>query len=365
MLDSEKNAGMAKPYLGNRAVQWSRIDAEDVGSIKLTADDIQRYRLRRGDLLVCEGGEVGRAALWLDQLDECYFQKALHRLRSKGRFSSELLLHLLQHFSVSGQLRNFVTQTSIAHLPKEKFEQVPIPVPSTEAEQGAIAEALTDADSLVQSLEQLLAKKRQIKQGAMHELLTGQRRLPGFVGGWETKRFGDVVSLRRDRLDPRRTGAQEFCVEPRTGVLCGHGVTDESSSLKSVFCAGDVLFGKLRAYLRKHWLATQAGVCSTEIWVLVAKPATLRPAFLVQVVKTDRFVEAASSSYGTHMPRSDWNVVRSFEVNVPPLEEQTAIAQTLSDMDAELTALEARIAKARALKQGMAQALLTGRIRLV
>lgn len=99
--------------------------------------------------------------------------------------------------------------------------------------------------------------------------------------------------------------------------------------------------------------------------MLVAKPATLRPAFLVQVVKTDRFVEAASSSYGTHMPRSDWNVVRSFEVNVPPLEEQTAIAQTLSDMDAELTALEARIAKARALKQGMAQALLTGRIRLV
>jgi type I restriction enzyme, S subunit len=81
MLDSEKNIGVPKPYLGNRAVQWGRIDLNDIGVIKLLPSDLQRYRLREGDLLVCEGGEIGRAAIWNRPMEECYYQKALHRLR--------------------------------------------------------------------------------------------------------------------------------------------------------------------------------------------------------------------------------------------------------------------------------------------
>ncbi len=79
----------------------------------------------------------------------------------------------------------------------------------------------------------------------------------------------------------------------------------------------------------------------------------------------DRFVEAASTAYGTHMPRADWNVVKNYEVAVPSIEEQTAIAAVLSDMDAEISALEARREKTRRVKQGMMQELLTGRTRLV
>jgi len=81
MLDSEKNAGVPKPYLGNRAVKWGRIDLDDIGVIKLTPSDLQRFRLREGDLLVCEGGEIGRTAIWRQPIEECYYQKALHRLR--------------------------------------------------------------------------------------------------------------------------------------------------------------------------------------------------------------------------------------------------------------------------------------------
>jgi type I restriction enzyme S subunit len=81
MLDSEKNVGVPKPFLGNRAVQWGRIDLSDIGVVKLTPSDLQRFRLRDGDLLVCEGGEIGRAAIWRQLIEECYYQKALHRLR--------------------------------------------------------------------------------------------------------------------------------------------------------------------------------------------------------------------------------------------------------------------------------------------
>ena len=87
--------------------------------------------------------------------------------------------------------------------------------------------------------------------------------------------------------------------------------------------------------------------------------------FLFQLVKTDDFIEAASNSYGTHMPRSDWSIVENFELALPPMSEQTAIATILSDMDTELTALESRHTKTRALKQAMMQELLTGRTRLL
>ncbi len=204
----------------------------------------------------------------------------------------------------------------------------------------------------------------------MQELLTGKKRLPGFSGEWETKAFGDIAQPRRERIDPRRTGLHGFCIELEhieqgTGCLASYTATSAGSSLKSVFQKDDVLFGKLRAYLRKYWLANREGVCSTEIWVLTAKRELLIPEFLFQLVKVDRFIEATSSAYGTHMPRSDWNVVKNYEVRLPKAPEQTAIATILSDMDAEIAALEAKLAKARQLKQGMMQELLTGRIRLV
>lgn len=87
--------------------------------------------------------------------------------------------------------------------------------------------------------------------------------------------------------------------------------------------------------------------------------------FLFQIVQTDHFIDAASNSYGTHMPRSDWNVVKNYELKMPLVPEQTAIAEVLTEMDAELAALEQRREKTRALKQAMMQELLTGRIRLL
>jgi type I restriction enzyme S subunit len=250
------------------------------------------------------------------------------------------------------------------------IEQLVSPLPPTRAEQEAIAGALSDADALIESLEQLVAKKGQVKHGAMQELLTGRKRLPGFTGEWETKRFGEVAQPRMDRVDPRRSGPFEYCVELEhieqgTGRLLGFTITDESSSLKSIFRPRDVLFGKLRAYLRKYWLADRDGVCSTEVWVLTPRAGLVAHEFLFHLVTVDRFIEAASTAYGTHMPRSDWNVVKNFQVLLPSLPEQQAIAAVLSDMDAEVAAVETRLAKARQVKQGMMQELLTGRIRLV
>ena len=147
MLDSAKNSGVPKPYIGNRSVQWGRIDVGDIDTVPMTLADLQRFRLRRGDLLVCEGGEIGRAAIWDNPIPECYYQKALHRLRPIRNYDIYLMMSLLQLWASTGYLANYVTQTSIAHLPKDKLEIVPLPVPPP-AEQRAIAEVLSDVDEI-------------------------------------------------------------------------------------------------------------------------------------------------------------------------------------------------------------------------
>ena len=125
MLDAKRNVGVAKPYLGNRAVQWNRIDIAGLPSVPLSPADLLRFRLEKGDLLACEGGEVGRAAIWDAPLDECYYQKALHRLRPLKAFDPRFMVAILHRLADRGMLANYVTQTSIAHLPRDKFIEIP------------------------------------------------------------------------------------------------------------------------------------------------------------------------------------------------------------------------------------------------
>ena len=125
------------------------------------------------------------------------------------------------------------------------------------------------------------------------------------------------------------------------------------------------MFGRLRSYLRKYWLAEREGFCSTEIWALVPEKERVESGFLFQIVRLDEFITATGISYGTHMPRSDWSTIKEWPFPLPPVKEQKAIAAVLSDIDDEIEALDKRLAKTRDLKQGIAQELLTGRTRLV
>jgi type I restriction enzyme S subunit len=176
MLDAAKNTGVPKPYVGNRAVQWGLVDTSELQTVPLTPLDLVRFRLRKGDLLVCEGGEVGRAAIWDEPIPECYYQKAIHRLRPRNGYDPYLLMSFLYLWSSTGYLSNFVTQTSIAHLPKDKFEHVPLPMPPP-SEQQAISEVLAEMDAEIAALERRRDKTKAIKQGMMQALLTGRVRL--------------------------------------------------------------------------------------------------------------------------------------------------------------------------------------------
>ena len=119
-------------------------------------------------------------------------------------------------------------------------------------------------DSLLATLAQFVAKTRDVKQATMQRLLTGEQRLPGCGGSWQTWKFGDAARPRVERTLPARTPLSEFCVEldnmgQGSGTLAAVAPARPGASLKAVFRTGDVLFGKLRAYLRKFWLADRDG----------------------------------------------------------------------------------------------------------
>ncbi len=194
-------------------------------------------------------------------------------------------------------------------------------------------------------------------------------RTGGNTPEWKTKLLGDIVSIRNQKVLPSNVSADTPCVElehigSNDGRLLERSTAEYSTSSKYRFLAGDVLFGRLRSYLRKFWLADCDGICTTEIWPLMVDTEQIDSRFLHAIVQSEQFFAMANLSYGTHMPRADWAIMRNFTVMLPEIQEQHAIAEALSDVDGLLNALEALIAKTQAIKQAAMQQLLTGKTRL-
>ena len=267
-----------------------------------------------------------------------------------------------------------------------KILQVSLAVPGTESEQKAIAEALSDVDDLIASLERLIAKKRDIKAATMGQLLTGSTRLPVFTGEWERKRLGEVgvclrgVSYRGDNdLFPHDTPASKRLLRSNN-VQDAAIVTAEVQfvrascvSARQVLMRDDILICMANG---SKALVGKAGRFKTEdgyAYTFGAFMGCFRterglavPQFVFGLFLTEKYRGyiaqlLAGSSINNLRPSS----VASLEFSMPPLPEQVAIAAVLSDMDAEIEALQARLDKTRMLKQGMMQELLTGRTRLV
>lgn len=272
----------------------------------------------------------------------------------------------------------------------KELRSYPLSLPATPVERLAIADALTDADALIDSLEQLLAKKRQIKQGAMQELLTSQRRLPGWQQEWAIKPMSELfdfsggVSASRDQLgtaghaylhygDIHVSNKNYVHVTTEWPDLPKLDVPLNKVGAGALLNDGDVVFvdaSEDDEGTSKHMVVVNPKQLPfiSGLHTIVAKPKTGE---LVDLYKRYCFQTTAVKeqfrffAVGTKVSGVSKTNIRKISILVPPPEEQTAIATILSDMDTEITALEARLTKARQIKQGMAQALLTGRIRLV
>lgn len=254
-----------------------------------------------------------------------------------------------------------------------------LPLPEIN-EQQKIAAALTDADLLIDSLEQLLTKKHQIKQGAMQELLTGRRRLPGFEQPWKASKVGRLgiflkgSGIRRDEalsgnLPAVRYG-EIYTTHSDHIRSFSSWISPDVASSATLLRRGDLLFagsGETKEEIGKcvAFLDGVPAYAGGDI-VILRPTVEVDSMFLGYLLNQPAVAcQKASKGQGDAVVHIGASALGEIEVELPEAAEQAAIAQVVSDMDTEITALEARLTKARALKQAMAQALLTGRIRLV
>lgn len=254
-----------------------------------------------------------------------------------------------------------VPQLTVPQVQGYKVVLPPLP------EQEKIAEILGCWDDGIEKLSRLIEQKKLLKKGLMQRLLSGKQRLPGFSEPWKNIEFDQIALLNNRKYIPNRKEHLK-CLElehfeKETGRLIGYVDSAEQSSTKNIFKSGDVLFGKLRPYLKKFTKSAFNGVCSTEIWVLMAYNNCIDD-FLYLLIQSTKFLNACNVSSGTHMPRADWNFVSHIPFFIPPLPEQKAIADILSKADEEIDLLTEKLSALKSQKKGLMQKLLTGQIRV-
>jgi len=358
--DLENGRGVSESKLG---LFVSRDEAKSVGS-KIVPT---------GAVLMSCVGELGIVA-FVER--EIVINQQLHAFIPTSVIDPLFLLNVLQ--SQKNFMLSIATLTAVPYLNKDNCNSIPIPLPSL-PEQRSISQSLSDVDALIDALDKAIAKKRAIKTATMQQLLTGEKRLPGFLGNWTDTQIGTEIDLLTGYPFPS-ANYSDSGIKLLRGSNIKRGETDWAEDLiqywseitpdisQYVLKDGDIvvamdgsLVGRSFARLSKADLPA----------LLLQRVARIRSekidvGYLKEWICSKFFTEHCDAvKTVTAIPHISSGDIRSFRIRIPPThEEQRAIATVLSDMDTEIAALETRLAKTQALKQGMMQALLTGRIRL-
>ncbi|MBZ0086868.1 MAG: restriction endonuclease subunit S [Thermomonas sp.] len=348
--------------------------------------EYSRTVLRGGDVVIALVGYPGESAVVPERLVGANISRAVGLLRpTEALLPSYLACYLNSPAGRKEFLRPSAGSAQIV-VNLGALNKLVIPVPAP-AEQTAIATALSDVDALLAAQDALIAKKRAIKQGAMQELLTGKRRLPGFSGEWEVKRLGKHLEFLSNGANSRAEltndgrvrylhygdihGANGVFLDPTTTEM--PFLPEEKATRLDRLRNGDLIFadasedidgvGRSVEIKNVDGLEVVSGMHTIAARFDKAILADGFKAYLQEIPAFHRHLRQLAS--GTKVYATNMSHIASAELTLPEANEQIAISKVLLDMDAEIMSLEAQRAKTAQLKKGMMQALLTGRIRLI
>ncbi len=292
----------------------------------------------------------------LDNLktEKGYGSTEFHVLRSNSKSIPRYIYYITQLKRFRKQLEGQMIGTAgHRRVPMEAIKNFTLEILHPLPEQKAIAKVLSDMDELIESMEKLIHKKKQIKQGAMQELLTGKKRLAGFSGEWEVKRLGEILKVRHGKSQWQvvvedgkypilatggEIGRTNYYLYDKPSVLIGRkGTIDKPQYIDTPFWTIDTLF----------YTEISNNYCSKYIYYVFNR------------------IDWYSYNEASGVPSLNASTIESISIPLPPLPEQKAIAQILSDMDDEIEALEKKLDKYKKIKEGMMEKLLTGQVRLV
>ena len=316
----------------------------------------------KGDLLFNASsetpGDLAIGAVMGEQLDNLYLNSFCFgfRIHDKNRHVPLFLAYFFRG-TVGRDIMNALAQGATRYnMSKSQFRALELSIPCGD-EQHTIAKVLSDVDGLLNALEALIAKKRAIKQAVMQQLLTDKTRLPGFSGAWETKRFGEL--FKRLNGNSHKIQTSEYSVNGLHPVIDQGQDTivaysDRTEKLFKCPVGGVIVFGDHTRIVKFIDVDFLIGADGTQ---LLAMRGTDVAIFLFYQLSTK---DIPNTGYNRH-----FKFLKDLTFKIPKPEEQHAIASVLSDMNAEIATLEQRRDKTHAIKQGMMQQLLTGRLRLV
>ena len=345
-----------------------------LGSETLYSRWMTRGDVEKDDIVFTTEAPLGNVALIPDARKYILSQRTVLLKIDPRQAVSRYVFQLMLSEQFQKVLADNSSGTTAKGIQRKRFEQLKIVCPSL-PEQSAIAAALSDVDALLDALERLIAKKRDLKQAAMQQLLTAQTRLPGFYDEWESKQLGEIARIQRG-ASPRPIDSPVW-FDQNSSV----GWVRISDATKSGMYLRETT-QRLSSLGVQHSRPVARGSLIMSICATVGRPIVteidvcIHDGFVVFdglqadklfIYYTLKWIEPNWSKHGQTGSQMNLNtgLITGTEVSLPPLPEQTAIAAVLSDMDAELATLEHRLVKTRALKQGMMQELLTGRTRLL
>lgn len=330
-----------------------------------------------GDVLFAHNATVGPVAALRTKLNYVILSTTVTYFRcNPDEINNAFLLYNLQAQFFVKQYQAVMSQSTRNQVPITAQRKFSLVLPATLKEQTAIANALSDADALIQSLTRLIAKKRQIKKGAIQSVVTGQKRLPGFFGDWKISKLGTLfdVSSGGGKEIRERSEGKIFIIEmgsiSENGKLLTNKRTDSEIMLLSlgelVMPTRDIGEGKIIGKVAIIDKDKQYGL-GNNVYRLISTDSLIDVNYFYYLINSFSVNSALKKKITKSVQLAlNKSYVEDQEVSFPATKkEQTAIAMILSDIDAEIAALETKLAKYQKIKQGMMQNLLTGRIRLV
>jgi type I restriction enzyme S subunit len=363
------------------------------GLVSVNAEEQRNYSVKKGDVFFTRTSEtleeVGIASVLIERIEHAVFSGFILRARPMSNMFD--ILYCIYCFSpqfVRKQITSKGSYTTRALTNGGSLSRVIIPLPPL-PEQKAIAKVLGDTDSLIESLTALIDKKKAIKQGAMQELLTGKRRLPGFAKSdkykqtevgvipedWGVILLGNIAQIYRGASPRPIDDPKWFDFRSTIGWVRISDVTQskkfllgtdqrlsEEGKKQSRFVASNNLIMSICATVGRP-IITKIDTCIHDGFV-VFQNLHADSIYIYYVLTSVEHDWSASGQTGSQM-NLNTSIIQSKLIPLPPLPEQKAIAQVLSDMDTEIEALEQKRDKYKQIKQGMMEQLLTGKVRLL
>ena len=351
-LNQSKDTGKLRPYLCAINIQWDSIDLSTIKQARFEDDEVERYSVKMGDLLICEGGDTGRAAIWNGA--PMLYQNALHRVRFNSKVAARFALLYLRHLKTIGEIDSKYSKgVTIKHLVKSSLMAITIPVPPLDIQEQIVAE-LDKVSEIIEKKKQQVKELDNLAQSIFYDMFGDPVENEK---GWEVKKMNEVAPLSEYKgKHPSKDGQYWLLnldkVESQTGRILDieyFNFEDIGTSVIS-FDESNVLYSKLRPYLNKVVAPNGIGYATSELVPLKPNADLLNRIYLVYMLRSKMFVSFINVRVaGAKMPRVSMGTFRDFPVPVPPLSLQQSFAKKIEAIEKQKELITASIKEMQTL----------------